>query len=933
MPSPVNLYLFLHTRWIREGSMTHEEYRTQLSFAVADIVNKLKTGSIPFFVLDGQASILEDLAEVVPELCDEISLQVAENKLEIGPWYVQTDCMLVSGESLLRNLELGLAVASKYGKPMMLGYCSDSIGHSQDMPRILNNFDIKTALVSGCVPESLKGSLFVWQSPDGSRVLSYHLARGFDQTAFHDSLTTEKLAEFFLTWGGQSSEFNAHLVPVGGDFLSAPSNFNRQIESARLLLKIESMGVGEASKKRNMGVQSCSLSNFASLMLEHAKNNQVDVAPLSAISGAPAARINLQNRLAEKRLTRVAEPLFTILSAQKFLLYPQSQLNHAWRILLRNHSHGSVHSVLNVLDRRAFESMAIDRPSDVEHLFDALASHAQPAEKPTVAGKNANAVCNVGYKLNDADEDTDSSQKLPLSVLSLQQMPDPNFVASRLMIANLSGEQNIGPVSISWCEDATSVNAAISVFCPNRAVTVQVTATREEDCLFSGTNQLSETKKVRIFDGYVHSQKLPTFGLSTMPWNTGSAYGVNDEFCQFASDEADAGCSNGNLSNEFFSVEVDTVGDIIVTNKKLNSTPLKLRHTLRQSGNRGDSPLIAQFDSVGVGKKGPLVSSLIITYKIDTEQIFKTEVLLKKSVPILFFETSFESQSRNHGLDVVFDTGSPVDRTYSENHFSLVETDHKLDKIVADRFLCQRFFIANEQAFFNDGLPEYGVDKTSVSLTLLRSGLDNTGSYRLGYAWAPLSSSSYGEVIMVPPAGNDTAHPEAQTVLEHLAQSASARVGAGGGDNAFKSLSAQEKLPASDDCIVNAYRLCEIFEGLHWTSFTKDVPLGLKSNAAIDNPAIRVVAMRTIAASSEIEIRLLNVLPTSQAGSITVHFAHQQARLTFADGRLIKPLVANDENQHIINGDTKKKLPNDLAHVATYPVEMEANALVSLRLK
>src|SRR5208282_1599264 len=100
------------------------------------------------------------------------------------------------------------------------------------------------------------------------------------------------------------------------------------------------------------------------------------------------------------------------------------------------------------------------------------------------------------------------------------------------------------------------------------------------------------------------------------------------------------------------------------------------------------------------------------------------------------FESSWQNDSTDHRLEVIFETGKAVVHTLSENHFSLIVRDHRLDQAarkkeklpvkiaheaVPDRFPCQRFFIANDQLFLNTGMPEYGVEGSMVTMTMLRS--------------------------------------------------------------------------------------------------------------------------------------------------------------------------------------------------------------------
>ena len=46
------------------------------------------------------------------------------------------DSFLVSGESLIRNLEIGGRIARRFGEPIEIGYLPDQFGHIAQMPQI-----------------------------------------------------------------------------------------------------------------------------------------------------------------------------------------------------------------------------------------------------------------------------------------------------------------------------------------------------------------------------------------------------------------------------------------------------------------------------------------------------------------------------------------------------------------------------------------------------------------------------------------------------------------------------------------------------------------------------------------------------------------------------------------------------------------------------
>jgi alpha-mannosidase/mannosylglycerate hydrolase len=238
------LYLYLHTHWDREWYRPFEDFRTDLVGLVRTVCDSLEQGVLPNFNLDGQACVLEDVTQVSPELLARITSLMQVGRLSAGPWYVLADQMLVSGESLVRNLKLGLSLTGKFGQPALVGYCPDTFGHSQDLPRILSGFGIKCAVVWRGVPP-LDQPAFWWESPDGSRVLAYHLRRGYYQTAFHEGRPASELQWFLLSWlerqgQHQASTFDAPiqgaLVPVGADHLTPPRDIASTLAQIREIL-------------------------------------------------------------------------------------------------------------------------------------------------------------------------------------------------------------------------------------------------------------------------------------------------------------------------------------------------------------------------------------------------------------------------------------------------------------------------------------------------------------------------------------------------------------------------------------------------------------------------------------------------------------------------------------------------------------------------
>jgi hypothetical protein len=1169
VPETRKLYLYLHTHWDREWYLTHEEYRSQLFFVIQDLIEKLEQGALPSFFLDGQTCAIEDVEEVDPSMGESIRRLVQSGLLEIGPWYVLADQMLVCGESLIRNLEMGMAVARRYGQPAMIGYCPDTFGHSQDLPRILQSFGIGNCFVWRGVPELSPSNLFWWTSPDGSKVLVYHLARGYFQSLFHGHQTAEKLAEFLLSWlakkssqevisgsesassGSMSRPFQAVLIPVGGDHLAAASGFDRQLDAARLLLKIETVAQalaiqptkekGKLQSKAVLSVQSTTLTDFAEVMQNYAASKASVILEMTGelrenaaalryeraylLPGVLSTRLYLKrlNRLAERRLVRISEPVFTFLHCRQIMKYPHAPLNFAWRTLLRNHPHDSIcgcsvdavhremlgrftqtNAILNVLERKAFEGLAAGRfgskPVRATEALDfspggdteyGVNESVQPivVEPPKVKAAAKKKLTDIGnyqpetrvqpiynmdYLLN-AEEET----VLPKALATVGQpcLADPDFTRTNLILANLSGESAIGPIPISWAEDLfdhkaekqiekqsknqldhklgnhsenrsenrIAVDDIGRVYCDDDGTTWQVGNISERLLVFTGTNHAPETKTVRVYDGWVWSDRVPALGWHSFAWPNRSAWVAGPRLLRANHDDVTAG--DLRLANEFLTVEIAPDGSIVATGKdsRRRARVFKLGHHIRDLGDAGDSynfdpidgdrPLQARLTSVKVGAHGPLVASLLLTYTLDIPEgmieprtvpielaggaepkaiysrsskllphQFSTKIELHKSVAVLFFETSWENQSRNHRLEVVFDTGLAVQKTLSENHFSIVERPVSTKKsplpvaegteAPADRFPCQRFFVANRQVFFNGGLPEYGVDGSSVTMTILRAvshlsrddlrsrgggagpplSTDEAnclGLNKVNYGWAPLGGDPGNDTGELAASAPENAQPlssaEPASVLAHFAK-ISAQQKEDGEEKIEAVESSQsavfERLGSAlpigltswrsvDADVINAYRLAESYEGLFWSCLTGDAgKVECQSFVQIDNPAVRVVALRTLKEDETAEIRLLNVLLTRQTAELHVQIPHLEAQMTTADGRILELLERIDEPrsqpidtkvQPIRQAKTGNKKGEDsdqvagdmlgLIQSARYRIDLGANALISIRLK
>src|SRR5512134_1988900 len=110
-----------HTHWDREWYEPFEVFVERL-VQMMDTLLDLAAEGFPHFHLDGQTAMIDDYLERRPERTWEIEQHVRAGRLSAGPWVTQMDEFLTSGESHIRNLEMGMRRAEALGGVLPLGY-------------------------------------------------------------------------------------------------------------------------------------------------------------------------------------------------------------------------------------------------------------------------------------------------------------------------------------------------------------------------------------------------------------------------------------------------------------------------------------------------------------------------------------------------------------------------------------------------------------------------------------------------------------------------------------------------------------------------------------------------------------------------------------------------------------------------------------------
>jgi alpha-mannosidase len=137
-----------------------------------------------FIFCHNEALLYQWVEEFEPALFARIRKLVAAGRWHImGGWYLQPDCNMPSGESIVRQILLGKTYfKEKFGVEVTTAMNVDSFGHSRGLVQILARSGYDSYLIGR--PKSSRGQAFdgeefVWQGFDGSEVLVKRVRRGY----------------------------------------------------------------------------------------------------------------------------------------------------------------------------------------------------------------------------------------------------------------------------------------------------------------------------------------------------------------------------------------------------------------------------------------------------------------------------------------------------------------------------------------------------------------------------------------------------------------------------------------------------------------------------------------------------------------------------------------------------------------------------------
>ncbi|EFF27526.1 alpha-mannosidase [Enterococcus faecium] len=349
------VYIISHSHWDREWYMAYEQHHMRLIELIDDLLELFEVDpSFNSFHLDGQTIILDDYLQVRPEKRQAIQQAINEGKLRIGPFYILQDDFLISSESNVRNMLIGMEESRKWGTPVMLGYFPDTFGNMGQTPQLMKQAGISAAAFGrGVKPIGFDNQ--VLEAENYSSQYSEMWWKGPDQTAIFGLL--------FANWYSNGNE-----IPVEKEaalaFWKQKLADAEQYASTNHLLMMNGVDHQPVQKDISKAIYLANElfpdyefihSNFTDYLEAVQKDVPEDLGSVEGeltsqetdgwytLANTASARVYLKqwNTKVQRQLENITEPLATM-AYEVSGNYPHDQLDYAWKTLMQNHPHDSI---------------------------------------------------------------------------------------------------------------------------------------------------------------------------------------------------------------------------------------------------------------------------------------------------------------------------------------------------------------------------------------------------------------------------------------------------------------------------------------------------------------------------------------------------------------------------------------------------------------
>jgi alpha-mannosidase len=344
-----------HTHWDREWYEPLERFRLKLVDLMDNLLGVLEKCPEFVFHLDAQTIVLKDYLEIRPYKEEILKKYISEGRLLVGPWYVQNDFYLTSGEATIRNLIIGSQMAEDMGKCTWVGYTPDQFGLISQLPQIFKGFGMDSCIfgrgytflenVDGQLKNNQTPSELIWEGADGTKILAVHMPYWYNNAQrFSEDINKSMKLLNMIEKNFENIALTPYLLLMNGvDHLEAQEN---------LLSILEELG------KRLPGdkvVKQYTMGNYVEDIKECIKNNRINIPSYRGemrnghdymvLQGTLSSRVYLKtmNTKAQNLLECSLEPLYAFIQmAGAEGKYPSDFINYLWKLLIQNHPHDSI---------------------------------------------------------------------------------------------------------------------------------------------------------------------------------------------------------------------------------------------------------------------------------------------------------------------------------------------------------------------------------------------------------------------------------------------------------------------------------------------------------------------------------------------------------------------------------------------------------------
>lgn len=371
--TPVTVTALGHTHidlaWL--WRLKHTREKAARSFST---VLRLMDQYPEYIFMQSTPQIYEFIKEDYPEIYSQIKKRIAEGRWEIdGGMWLEADCNIPSGESLVRQLLFGSRFMKKeFGKKPHYLWLPDVFGYSWALPQILKKSGLDTFMttkISWNEYNRMPHDTFMWKGIDGTEILTHFI------TTPDPGKMKENPDSWFYTYNGlmtpssvkgiydaySDKNLNNSLLLAYG-YGDGGGGVNRDmLESRRKIDEIPGLPHVKPATARKY---------FDDLHQTIAKTDQY-VPTWDGELYLEFHRGTYTSQAYMKRTNRKLELLYRELEfASMFGIlngitsnYPQKQLNDGWTIILRNQFH-------DIIPGSAIHEVYEDSKEDYGHALD-----------------------------------------------------------------------------------------------------------------------------------------------------------------------------------------------------------------------------------------------------------------------------------------------------------------------------------------------------------------------------------------------------------------------------------------------------------------------------------------------------------------------------------------------------------------------------------